>query len=269
LRGLLSLIALAAASCGAPLMKLPPGPGAPAADAAEALQQATAECRGIRTLTAEVAASGKAAGGKFRGRLTAGVAAPSSARIEAVAPFGAPVFIFVATGDDATLLLPRDERILEHGRPGDVLAAVAGVPLNAADLFETLTGCAPAAAPSTASERGADWRVLGGANADVELYLHRDGTSQPWRLAAVIRRPTGGTAWRAEYREHQNGVPRSIRLASVDAPGRAAFDLSLRLTQVETNTTLDAAVFRVEVPRSATPITLDELRNARPGVREN
>src|SRR4029453_7965303 len=107
-------------------MKLPPGPGAPAADAAEALQQATAECRGIRTLTAEVAPSGNAAGGKFRGPRPRGVAAPSSARIEAVAPFGAPVFIFVATGDDATLLLPRDERIPEHGRPGDVLAAVAG-----------------------------------------------------------------------------------------------------------------------------------------------
>jgi len=43
-------LALAASSCGAPLMKLPSGPGAPAADAAEALTQATAECRGVRTL---------------------------------------------------------------------------------------------------------------------------------------------------------------------------------------------------------------------------
>jgi outer membrane lipoprotein-sorting protein len=60
-------------------------------------------------------------------------------------------------------------------------------------------------------------------------------------------------------------------VASVDAntSAGAGFDLTLALTQVETNVALDAAVFRVEIPRSATPITLDELRNARPGVREN
>jgi hypothetical protein len=249
-------------------MKLPQGPRAPAADAADARAQATAECRGIRTLTAEVNASGKAAGSRFRGRLTTGVAAPASARIEAVAPFGPPVFIFVATGDDATLLLPRDERILEHGRPADVLGAVAGVPLSAADLYVTLTGCAPGDVPPQGNERGPDWRVFESAGQG-ELYLHRDGASQPWRLAAVIRRPSSGTPWQAEYREHQGGLPRSIRVTSLEASGSNAFDLTLRLSQVETNVALDAPVFRVEVPRSASPITLDELRNARPGVRED
>ena len=51
-----------------------------------------------------------------------------------MAPFGPPIFIFVATSDDATLLLPRDDRVLEHGRSDAVLDAVAGVPLSAADL---------------------------------------------------------------------------------------------------------------------------------------
>jgi len=266
-RGLLPAFAIATVSCGAPLMKLPQGPGAPAPDAADALTQATAECRGARTLTAEVNASGKAAGSRFRGRLTTGVAAPASARIEAVAPFGPPVFIFVATGDDATLLLPRDERILEHGRPADVLGAVAGVPLSAGDLYVTLTGCAPATVPPQGNERGPDWRVIESEGA--ELYLHRDGASQPWRLTAVIRRPPNGTAWQAEYRDHQSGLPRTIRLTSLNAPGNSAFDLTLRLSQVETNVALEAPVFSVEVPTSASPITLDELRNARPGVRED
>jgi hypothetical protein len=269
LRGLLPVFAITAASCGAPLMKLPQGPGAPAADAADALAQAAAECRAVRTLTAEIAASGKAAGSRFRGRLLTGVAAPASARLEAVAPFGPPLFIFVATGDDATLLLPRDDRILEHGRPADVLGAIAGVPLNAADLFVTLTGCAPAAVPPQGNKRGPDWRVLGGAGDGAELYLHRDGAAQPWRLVAVIRRPANGAAWRAEYREHQSGLPRSIRLTSLTAPGSTGFDLTLRLAQVETNVPLEASVFRVDVPRSASPITLDELRHARPGVRED
>jgi len=262
------LLALAASSCGVPLMKLPQGPGAPASDAADALNQATSECRTVRTLTAEVAASGKAGGNRFRGRLSTGVAAPASARIEAVAPFGPPVFIFVATGEDATLLLPRDERVLEHGRPGEVLAAVAGVPLTAADLFGTLTGCAPAVA-AEGTARGQNWRVIADSGEAAEVYLHREALTQPWRVAAVIRRPAGAAAWRAEYRDHQNGVPRTIRLASLNAPDRAAFDLTLRLSQVETNVPLEAPVFRVEVPRSASPITLDELRNARPGVRED
>jgi hypothetical protein len=266
-RGLLPALAVATVSCGTPLMKLPQGPGAPAPDAVDALARATAECRGVRTLTAEVNASGKAAGSRFRGRLSTGVAAPASARIEAVAPFGPPVFIFVATGDDATLLLPRDERILEHGRPADVLGAVAGVPLSAADLYLTLTGCAPAAPPQ-GNERGPDWRVFESAG-DGELYLHRESASQPWRLAAVIRRPQDGTAWQAEYRDHQGGLPRTIRLTSLNATAGNAFDLTLRLSQVETNVALDAPVFRVEVPGSASPITLDELRNARPGVRED
>ena len=277
LRCCIPLLALAAVSCGVPLMKLPQGPGAPAPDATDALQQATAECRAVRTLTAEVAASGRAAGSKFRGRLSTGVAAPASARIEAVAPFGPPVFIFVATGDDATLLLPRDERILEHGRPADVLGAVAGVPLNAGDLFRTLTGCAPAPAegtgpigpPAEVSARGDNWRVISDPARVAEVYLHREAPAQPWRLAAVIRRPPGAAPWRAEYRDHQGGVPRSIRLASIDAPDRSGFDLTLRLSQVEINTALGADVFRVEIPRSASPITLDELRNARPGVRED
>jgi hypothetical protein len=267
-RGLLPALAIAAVSCGAPLMKLPQGPGAPAADAADALAQATAECRAVRTLTAEVAASGKAGGSRFRGRLLAGVAAPASARIEAVAPFGPPLFILVATGDDATLLLPRDDRVLEHGNPRDVLDAVAGVPLDAADLFVTLTGCAPGAPPTRGNERGPDWRVLESADG-VELYLHRDGASQPWRLVAVIRRPPSGPAWRADSGDHQAGLPRTIRLSSVGAPGGRGFDMTLRLAQVETNVPLEPSVFGVDVPASALPISLDELRNARPSVRED
>jgi len=270
---LVLVLALVGASCGTPMMKLPSGPDAPAPDAADALTQATAACRAIRTLTAEVAAGGKAAGSRFRGRLSVGVAAPASARIEAVAPFGPPVFIFTATDDDATLLLPRDDRALEHGRPAEVLNAVAGVPLNGADLHATLTGCAPPLSQPQGRERGSDWRFVtgGGAAEGDALYLHRDGASQPWRLVAVVHRPAGQPAWRAEYRDHQNSLPRSIRVASVDAntSAGAGFDLTLALTQVETNVALDAAVFRVEIPRSATPITLDELRNARPGVREN
>ncbi len=269
------MLVVATASCGAPLLKLPAGPGAPAADAADALAQATGVCRGIHTLTAEVAASGKVGGQRFRARLSAGVAAPASARLEAVAPFGQPFFIFVASNDDATLFLPRDERVLEHGRSADVLDALAGVPLSAGDLHLVLTGCAPAVSQPEGRALGADWRAITDAAGDA-LYLHRDGAAQPWQLLVVMRRgsPAAGrppTSWRVEYRDHQNGLPRTMRVTSVGEDGRTGtgFDLTLALSQVETNVPLEAEVFRVQVPPSAQPITLDELRHARPGVREN
>jgi outer membrane lipoprotein-sorting protein len=261
----LCLLCVLGSACGTPLIKLPSGPGAPATDIGEALTQATAACRGVRTLTAEVAASGKVSGQRFRARLSVGVAAPASARIEAVAPFGAPIFILAANDDDTTLLLPREDRVLEHGRSAAVLDAATGVPLSAADLRLMLAGCAAEPARPEGRALGADWRVIQ-ENGNDALYLHRAAAAQPWQLVVAIRPPG-----RIEYRDHQNGLPRTIRLTSV-AGARAAsesFDLTLALSQVETNVTLGPDVFRVDVPRGAQPITLDELRHARPGVREN
>jgi hypothetical protein len=259
------LLAAVTASCGAPLMKLPAGPGAPAADAADAFAQATLVCSGIRTLTAEVAATGKVSGQRFRARLSVGVAAPASARLEAVAPFGPPIFILAANDDQATLLLPRDDRVLEHGRSAEVLDAVAGVPLGAADLHAVLTGCAPPAARPEGHALGTDWRVVTDAAGDA-LYLHRPAAAQPWQLVAVVRR-----AWRVDYRDPLNGLPRTMRITSTTREGGAgaSFDLTLALSQVETNVPLGPEVFRVDVPRTAKPITVEELRRARPGVREN
>ena len=75
--------------------------------------------------------------------------------------FGQQVFIFVSRGNDATLLLPRDGRALEHGQPGEVLEAVTGLPLDAAGLRLTLTGCAASRASIVSGRQiGDDWRVV-------------------------------------------------------------------------------------------------------------
>jgi hypothetical protein len=264
-------VALCSLSCSAalaPLMTLPTGPGAPAADAADVLAQATAACRAVRTLTAEIALNGTAGGRRLRGRLSAGVAAPASVRLEAAAPFGPPVFIFVAVKEDATLLLPRDARALEHGRPEDVLEAIAGAPLTADDVSAALVGCAPAGSPSAGRGLGDDWRAVrvsadGGGS---ELYLHRDRSAGPWRLVAMNREGGPRGAIRIEYGDFHNDLPQSIRLKSL---GQNAFDLALTLSQVDTNTPLEADVFRIDIPPSAAPITVEELRNARLGIREN
>jgi hypothetical protein len=246
-------------------MKVPSGAGTPALDAAEALSQATATCRGIRTLTAEVAASGKAAGQRFRARLSVGVASPASARLEAVAPFGPPIFILAAHNDEATLLLPRDGRALQHGRSAEVLDAATGVPLSAADLRVVLTGCATETERIDGRALGADWRLITVAP-DESLYLHRGSERETWQLVVVAR-----ATRRVEYRDHLNGLPRTIRITSAaeHGPPTGAFDVTLALSQVETNVALGPDVFRLDIPSGTQPISLDELRHARPGVREN
>ena len=249
--------ALCAASCGAPLLKLPAGPGVPSSDAAALLDQATAACRRVTTISAEVSVSGSVGGRRVRGRLLAGLAAPDFLYIEAPAPFGAPLFIIGASGGDATVLLPRDRRVLEHGRPGDVLEAIAGVPLGPADLRATLTGCAAAAAGNEETRAfGSDWRLIPG---DRLRYLRRDRLTDPWRLVTVTATGPGG--WRAEYRNFMDDLPRSLRLTS-NEPRR--FDLRLDLSQVDLNVALDASTFRVAIPQGVQPIAIEELRASGP-----
>jgi hypothetical protein len=262
-RTLVVVLALAATSCGAPLLKLPAGPGTPATDVSPALAEATRACRGVHTLTAEVAVSGSIAGRRIRGRMSAGVAVPASARLEALAPFGPPVFIFVAQRNDATLVLPREGRALEHGTPGQVLEALAGAPLDAADLEALLTGCPASTASGEARQFGNAWfAVVMGSD---EVYLHRDGAA-PWYLAAVVRREGTRERWREEFRDHQAGLPRTVRVMSLEKGGAdgAQFDLRLVLSQVEIDIPLDPAVFTVAVPAGARAIGLDELRKEGP-----
>ena len=81
--------------------------------------------RRASTLTAELRLSGRAGDEKLRGTLHAGFAAPASLRVEALAPFGQPFFILAGRDNRATLLLPREDRVLrdapvaEHARTAD------------------------------------------------------------------------------------------------------------------------------------------------------
>jgi hypothetical protein len=251
-------------------MKLPAGPGTPASDASEVLADAIESCRGIRTFSAEVHVSGKLNSERLRATLLVGAAVPAKARVEAVAPFGAPGFILAADQNEATLLLPRDNRVLEHGHPDEILAALAGVPLTADELRVTLTGCWPGdAVVRKALQHGEDWRQIF-VEPDHVLYVHRDKATTPWQLVSVLRNiEHSGRRWAAAYSDFQSGLPRSVRIMSTDSESAGTYDLSLTLSQVETNVELGPEVFRVDVPRAAHPITLEELRRARPGVREN
>ena len=253
-------LSMVCASCAPSLLKLPPGPGVPALDAMDVILAATAACRPVSAISLEMSVSGSIAGGRVRGRLLAGVTRVGAVRLEAVAPAGQPVFIltngfgFVQPG--GTLLLPRDNRVLERGRFDEMLEAVTGIPLDAPLLFSVLTGCVPAV-PMGGNAVGDDWRLVAAGPYDVYVHREKDGS---WRLAATqVRGAASG--WRAEYSGFQDGLPRSIRLVSLRA---RAFDLSIALSQVELNPTLGDEVFRIQIPASARPISLDELKESGP-----
>jgi hypothetical protein len=254
-------------SCAPALMKLPTAGGTliSARDADEALGQAVAACSGVRSMTAEISVSGSVAGRRLRVRIIAGVVPPRQARLEALAPFGAPLFIFASTDDVATLLLPRDGRVLERASSMAVLETIAGAPLATADLDSLMTGCAPREVKNGARRVGDTWQVMR-VGSD-EIYLHREAGSAPWVLAARVRRTADlRREWREEFRDHRDGLPRAIRLSSVDLTGQVGgeFDLQLALTQVEVNVPLPGEAFTVDVPRGAVSITLDELRRSGP-----
>ena len=111
------LAAILCAGCGAPKpVALPTASGTPLADITPVLGEALGHCDAVRTLTAEIGLSGRAGRQRLRVRLIAGLAAPDGIRLEAVAPMGPPVFILASAGDQTTLLLPRDDRVLT-GQP--------------------------------------------------------------------------------------------------------------------------------------------------------
>jgi hypothetical protein len=216
---------------------------------------------GVRTLTAELALSGRAGRQKLRGRVVAGFERPSSMRLEGVAPFGPPAFILASRGDTAVLLLPRDSRVLRGAPAEDILGALTGVTLGPDDVQAILTGCVVPAPQATGGRlHGNGWAsidLMGGAT----LYLQpaRSGPASPkpgeggWRLRAARR-----AGWQIEYPAWSGMFPQAVRLQSEDPA--LMVDLTAALSQVETNTAIDANAFTVNVPNGAEPITLDELR---------
>jgi hypothetical protein len=254
----LAAITLLAGCASAPArMTLPSGPGEPLADAASVASRVFGRCGDVRTLTAEIGVSGRAGRQKLRAKLIAGFEAPEALRLEAVAPFGPPGFILAGRGGEATLLLPRDDRVLTGAAPADVLEALAGLSMTPGDLRLALAGC-PAAAPTAVggATHAAGWTVVDLGPAGT-AYLRSRGSAPP-ELAAFVRQ---GLV--VEYPERgATGAPVVIRLRGEGESPR--FDVTLRLSQVELNVEVPDAAFRVNVPAAAASITLEELRAAGP-----
>jgi hypothetical protein len=244
------------AGCAAGIPKRPDGPGAADPSAVQTFQEVTKLCAGLKTVTAEIRLSGRASGERLRGTLHAGLAAPGALRFEAVAPFGPPVFVLAGRNNRATLLFPRDNRVLPDVALVEVLERLTALALDADAVRLMLTGCLVEAA--TASE-GRSWNSGWSAvslGSDITAYLQRPNGAP---RAVVVAADYG--PWLVDYSGHVNGWPRTVRIRSKEQ-GRV--DATAQLDQVEINTPIDDRAFAVEVPAGAERITLNDLRAIAP-----
>ncbi len=201
-----------------------------------------------------MAMSGKAGRTKLRGRVDAGFEG-ARARLEGIPPFGKPVFILVADGTRGTLVLPREDRVLSDAPPDEIVEALAGVRLGPEALRMAISGCGlSAGAPSAGQTFSNGWVAITiGAGT---LFLRRNADA--WEIAAATNGPVTVT-----YADYTAGRPATIRLRAA-TQGQTSADITLRLSDVEINTTLDPRTFQAELPANPVTLTLDELRRAGP-----
>jgi len=247
-----------AGGCAARGLTLPSGDGTPFPEFGSAFDEATSGCQQTRTMTAELAMSGRVGGHKLRGRILAGFERPSSLRLEGVAPFGPPAFTLVASPAGATLLLPRDPAVLTGEPPEAILAALVGIDLRPSQLLSIVAGCGLSAAAPTAGRSFSEGWVRVDLAGGVSAFLKQDRGR--WQIQASAAPPL-----RVEYGGRETDRPARIRLVLNDeGSDEARADLRLQVSQVQINIDLDPAAFAVRVPAGATRITLEELRQAGP-----
>ena len=241
-------------SCAARTPPRPAGTPGPDPTAADAFNTATASCRGFRSIEGELALSGRAGGERVRGRVITGLEAGGAVRLEAPAPFGAPFFILAGRNETATLILPRERRVLADTPVSAVLERLTGLSLGADDLRLILSGClVEHAAPADGRQWPGGWQAVT-IGPERVAYI-RTVQGRPMLVAADYG------PWHVDYSQHAAGFPRVVR---VRRAGDSAIDITARVEQLEVNTQINPLAWKVDVPSDADPMTLDELRSIAP-----
>ena len=251
-----SLCLLVASGCAAHRFVPPTGPGEPAPEFAQQFEDATKACRDIRSLTADASLAGDAAGQRVRAKLLMGLADPNALRLEAIAPFGAPLFILAAQKGSGSLLMPRDKTVLRDTPADDIIEAIAGIRLSPDELRAVATGCvSPAPSPTGGSRFPGELTAI--TLKDGAVAYVRPMSGAPRIVSA--KRP----GLIVEYDQFASGLPHRIVLRGEAKSGEGS-ELTLTLSQIELNTALGPQAFAIDVPADAKPITLDELRTSWP-----
>jgi len=233
---------------------VPTGAGVPAPEAATAWTQATEACRSARSLSAEVRISGKAGPQKLHSATLHGaVTSGDQIYFEMPVPFGAPGFILAGTGDRATLLLPRDKRVL-NARADEIVEALVGLKLGPKQLLALLAGCVDQSEQISSPQRFGD--LIAVTMPAGRVFLRQASTG--WRIAAAS---TGTLV--VDYQLLDSLWPLRVRITSA-AGTTPVLDVLFNLSQIEVNGQLAPSIFSPDVPADVTPLTLQQLRDAGP-----
>jgi hypothetical protein len=199
-----------------------------------------------------MALSGQIDGRRVRARVLAGTDASGRVRLEALAPFGAPVFVLASDGADATLVLPREARVVSGTSVEDLLEALAGIRLGGADLHAALAGCGVARRePAAGRAYGERWRAIGLAGG-ATLWVERRGPAAHLAVASL-------PGLSIEYQAASTAT-RGVRLIATAGAAGPRVDVTLALAQVDENVVLAPGAFQVTPPPDAAPMSIDELR---------
>ena len=209
--------------------------------------------------TAEAARPGGCAALRRRGRRGS----------EGRAPFGTPgVRADLGSGSRDARASPRRADRPAHS-PSAIVEALAGVALTPDALRTIVSGCGLAVgeSPPAAGPMPADWAAVDVAG--TTTYLRRSGAA--WQILGAAHE-----ALTVFYADFQNGRPGTVHIQTGRTGGSAASHL--RLSQIETNPTLDPRTFHQEIPaagiaadprRAAARRTRSAMRRARPATRSD
>jgi len=246
---------LGAASCAARFYQPPTGPGTPWPEASQVWRELTTRCRTTNDFVAEVRVDGWADPSRQRFAATLHAAFTRANDIYLEVPgLGRSWVQMAGRAEQAVLLLPRDERVLRAGTR-EIVDGLTGLRWDAVDLLDTLTGCVTDSAAEVAGTSYGEQAELDLGDGARAWVRRRDGA---WQLVAATH-----DGLLIEYRKYSFGNPSEVRV-SASASSVRPLVLSFFVSQVQTNTGPDPSIFVLRVPESFVPITLDELRSARP-----
>ncbi len=246
MRRFVPVMCLLAAGCGGAFVP-PAGPGEPAPDAARAWDEATRACRGARTY------SGRLHLGVVGANLMTSVTADGDVFLGAVVA-GQPRFTLWGRRDQATLLLHDDNRVV-RAPAADIVDALIGAAIGPEEWLAMLTGCVTRSHDMTGAARLG--KLLRIDTRDGRVYLMRVGGV--WRVRGG---EVNGLIIDYTWREH--AFPGEIRARSAPDRSRRA-SIAVEASEFSVNQTLPPATFTpARGAAAATPMTLDELREAGP-----
>jgi hypothetical protein len=252
------LLGVMGAACAGviPPVLVPTGAIEPASDAVSAWEQATAPCRGLMTYSAELHLNGRvgAADQRVGGTLRSALSKSNEVYLALDEPIGPPGFVLSGSGDRATLVMPRDTRVLV-APAADIIEALTGLRIEPRELMAVLSGCVVSGGAAGSGGRSGDLRDVTIGSGRLWLQHLADG----WR-------PTAGTrpGLLIQYRTFAAAWPSEIGIAS-SSDAAVPLQFRVRAGQVIVDSPrITSATFVPRPPADATPLTLDELRRMGP-----